>query len=58
MKYMVEIKEVHVAVVEVEAENEEEAKEKANDIIIEEDVQSNYSYTMDIEDWDVSPYSE
>lgn len=58
MKYVVEIKEVHIAVIEVEAKNEEEAREKAENVIIDEDVEANYCYTMDSDDWNVVPREE
>lgn len=54
-KFNVIVKEVHTRTIEVEAETATEAIEKANNVIEEGENEINleYSHTMDCSDWDV-----
>lgn len=55
MKYLVRVYEVHSIDIQVDAESLERAKEIANDMIeIGDNINdSEYSYTMEPEDWEV-----
>lgn len=56
-KYKVHVKEVHILTFEVEADNDQDAKMLANDIINNEDISRfsiEYSHTLPIEDWGVN----
>lgn len=53
-KYVVTIEEVHSYDIEVEAENEKEARNKACDRIEEGEFEATYSYTFDPQEWNVS----
>lgn len=56
MKFIVNIREVHILPVEVEAENETDAREKANDKLSTSDVNFDaleYSHTEGPEKWEV-----
>ena len=62
MKYIVNIKEVHNLPVEIEANSPQEAKEKVADMLANDDGSINfdlleYSYTEDVEDWNVEKVS-
>ena len=52
--YEVNVKEVWCRAFRVIAENEEQAKEKANDLLErgQEEDQLDYSHTLDVDDWD------
>ena len=52
-KYRVWVKEVHGYLVEVDADDSAEAREKANEYIQENEINTEYSHTMELEDWDV-----
>lgn len=53
-KYLVEIREVHVISVMVEATNEDDAREKANELLQDGNTpEPEYSHTLDVEDWGV-----
>lgn len=54
-KFWVEIKEVFAVTVEVEAEDEDGAREAASDLICKDEMETTYSYTMDSDDWHVEP---
>lgn len=61
MKYQVKIKEVHTQIIDVEAENEQDARNKAEEALIIGVDQNNYAipldmdyaYTLDKDEWDV-----
>ena len=54
MRYAVEIREIHVVTVEVDADSEDEAREKASVVLEESDsLDMEYSHTLDWEDWPV-----
>jgi hypothetical protein len=58
-KYVVTVYEVHSIDIDVEAEDEDQAREKANDIMCEEDTLiTEYDHTMDVEDWPVLELGE
>ena len=52
-KYKVWVKEVHGVLIEVEADDSIEAREKANEYIQENDIETEYSHTMELDEWDV-----
>jgi hypothetical protein len=53
-KYEVAVKEVYKTIIAVEASSEEEAKIKAEQILLSGDVpESQYDYTMSEEEWQV-----
>ena len=52
-KYNVWVKEVYGVLIEVEANDSAEAREKANEYIQENEINTEYSHTMELEDWDV-----
>lgn len=54
MKFLVKIKEVHSATLEIEADSEEEAFEKASEKIAEDYVETQYDYTLDQEEWTIT----
>jgi hypothetical protein len=59
MKYVVEIREVHFATVIVEAENEDDARKQAVEHLWNNnDIEMEYSHTLDREDWPVREYQE
>jgi hypothetical protein len=54
MKYQVAIREVYKVIVDVEASSEEEAKAKAEQLLLNEDVpDGEYDYTLPDEEWQV-----
>ena len=57
-KYIVTVYEVHSLDIEVEAENEQDAKDKANEVIEEEAPIGKYYCTKDTEYWDVLDLGE
>lgn len=50
-KFYVTIKEVHDVTVEVEAEDEDGARDAASDLIHNDEAETTYSYTFDPDDW-------
>ena len=59
MKYSVEIPEVHYISVEVEADSEEEAKDKALEVMENSDeLQSDYSHMLEQDEWVVTDITE
>lgn len=55
-KYTVEVKEVHVVYIDVEANSAEGAKAEALALMIENDYSNaQYDYTMDSDHWRVYP---
>lgn len=50
-KYTVTVKEIYSIDIEVEANSENEAREIASGILLEEELESNYVSTFDIDDW-------
>jgi len=55
-KYTVEVKEVHVLYIEVEANSKEGAKAEALALMLENDyTDSQYDHTMDSDHWNVYP---
>lgn len=52
-KYRVEIPEVHIVEVEVEAENEQQALEEAEKLLQSADLECYYSYTLEQDEWKV-----
>jgi len=57
-KYVVTVYEVHSVDIEVEAHNEEEARDKANEVIEAEAPIGEYYCTKDPEYWDVLDLGE
>jgi hypothetical protein len=57
-KYIVTVYEVHSVDIEVEAENKEDAKNKANEVIEAEAPIGEYYCTKDTEYWDVLDLGE
>jgi len=57
-KYIVTVYEVHSVDIEVEAENKEDAKNKANEVIEAEAPIGEYYCTKDPEYWDVLDLGE
>lgn len=56
--YVVTVYEVHSIDIDVEAENEDQAREKANDIICEDTLIAEYAYTMETSEWPVLELGE
>jgi len=54
--YLVTIYEVHDGTVIVKAISEEDAKQKAADVIAESEIETIYSHTMDPAEWVVQEY--
>lgn len=55
MKYRVQIREIHYVSIDVEADNEEEAKVKASDYLWDNnDLEVEYSHTTEPEEWPVT----
>ena len=54
-KYQVGIREVYIRYITVEAENAQDAREKANDVFWEDDSPDvgEYDYTLGFDDWPV-----
>jgi hypothetical protein len=57
-KYVVTVYEVHSIDIDVEAEDEDQAREKANDIMCDDTLITEYDHTMDVEDWPVLELGE
>ena len=59
MKYEVSIKEVYITIVSVDADNEDQAREMADSMLIGERLNNGnvaattYDYTMATDEWDV-----
>lgn len=54
--YRVTVYEVYSYDIDVEAENEDQAIEKANEVIEEETPIGEYSYTLPTDEWSVNEY--
>jgi hypothetical protein len=54
--YRVRVYEVHSFDIDVEAENEDQAIEKANEVIEEETPIGEYSYTLPTDEWSINEY--
>jgi hypothetical protein len=54
--YRVTVYEVHSFDIDVEAENEDQAIEKANEVIEEETPIGEYSHTLPTDEWSVNEY--
>lgn len=54
--YRVTVYEVYSYDIDVEAENEDQAIEKANEVIEEEAPTVEYSYTLPTDEWSINEY--
>ena len=57
-KYVVAVYATYVVDIEVEAENEDEAKDKANDYIEENECEFEYYETRDMDEWETLKIGE
>jgi hypothetical protein len=57
-KYVVAVYATYAVDIEVEAENEDEAKEKANDYIEENECEFEYYETQDVDQWETLKIGE